>query len=538
MQPTSIPKKALITYGALILVFLFLFLLSFQLSIFYPIYGDESDWKLISSRFLLDQKKLVYFFPACLNSFVLEAPISWYPGRLLDSLIYQGAHDHAQLRIVGIAQYIFLITIFWQIAYLRTNLGMLRSFLFVVAFLSIGVLPVLLIFNRPEQPLLMYLSLCIYLAVLNSHKPNRLLANQVFVTVVFCLLANLMIAAHPKGIYLLPIVLIAFRKLVKSPRYLLILLGVMCWTSVETIQLWNARTTCAASPWLETTLRAMTLNIGSLFSEPTAFLLQVIKNCVRFYSYLNEIFFHSTYQSQWLPSLELSTYKQFALRLLNALCWMVLTTIFVYLGLKLRKTKLAAGRMFESFAFAIVMCLALITVMQIGKNFYESALILPLLLLLCIFLINRQDGKGIKFITQIALPALLVVGALSSYTRYALWEDYLPPWRAAAIAPSINHDLVADFAKDQCGIGDQARKLILDSSTYTTFWHHPLPVFSGYLFGWYATGTDYKSTIAGLNPEGLVAMCDGLPAGLLSLSKKNGGMCCMSRSNLERLTQK
>ena len=201
MQPTSIPKKALITYGALILVFLFLFLLSFQLSIFYPIYGDESDWKLISSRFLLDQKKLVYFFPACLNSFVLEAPISWYPGRLLDSLIYQGAHDHAQLRIVGIAQYIFLITIFWQIAYLRTNLGMLRSFLFVVAFLSIGVLPVLLIFNRPEQPLLMYLSLCIYLAVLNSHKPNRLLANQVFVTVVFCLLANLRNAAHPNGLY-------------------------------------------------------------------------------------------------------------------------------------------------------------------------------------------------------------------------------------------------------------------------------------------------------------------------------------------------
>ncbi len=538
MQPTSIPKKALIIYSALILVFLFLFLLSFELSIFYPIYSDESDWKLISSRFLLDQKKLVYFFPACLNSFVLDAPISWYPGRLLDSLIYQGAHDNAQLRIVGIVQYVFLITIFWQIAYLRTNLGMLRSFLFVLAFLSIGVLPVLLIFNRPEQSLLVYLSLCIYLAVLNSNKPNRLLANQLFVTILFCLLANLMIATHPKGIYLMPIVLIAFRKVVKSPGYILILIGVMCWTSVETIQLWNARTTCAASPWLETTLRAMTLNIGSLFSEPTAFLLQVIKNCVRFYSYINEIFFHATYQSQWLPSLELSTYKQLTLRLLNVLCLVVLTTIVVYLGLQLRKTRFAAARMFDSFAFAIVMSLTLITVMQIGKNFYESALILPLLLLLCLFLINGQDGKSLKFVTYIALPALLVVGAFSGYARYALWADYLPVWRMTATAPSINHDLAEDFAQKQCGIGNQAQKLVLDRVTYASFWQHPLPVFADYLLGWYASGTNYQKTIAGLNSDGLVAMCDGLPAGLLALSKQNGAVCCISKSNLGLLIEK
>jgi len=66
-----------------------------------PIYADELQWKLINSRLWLDGGKLIYFFPVCAKGFLLDVPISWYPSRVVDSLLFADMTDMQRLRFWG-----------------------------------------------------------------------------------------------------------------------------------------------------------------------------------------------------------------------------------------------------------------------------------------------------------------------------------------------------------------------------------------------------------------------------------------------------
>jgi len=534
---SSIKNKWIIAYSILAIVFLFLFIISFQISIFYPIYGDELEWKLISSRFFIDQNKLIYLFPWCENSLLLDIPLSWYPGRILDSLIYQGSHSSSQLRNLGVVQYLIIVFLIWKITVLQTKLTNTQSFLFVISFLSLGLMPILSIFNRPEQPLLIYLCLSLYLVVQQTHKPCRILGNKIFVTLIFCVLTNLIITTHPKGIYLIPIVLIAYRQINKSFFYFFVYLAVTCWTTFQTIQVWSARTACVESPWLEALLRSMTLSPGNLFTDPVLFAQQVVKNCIRFYSYINSILFSTDYQSQWLPSLNLSILKTYSLAIINVLIWLSLIVTFSFICFRFLKIKVKNDRLYISITTALAFSIVLITVMQIGKNFYESSLIYPLLLLLCIFLINPKDQLSQKFIGNVAIPILLVVGSFSSYERFTLFSEYLPLWKSSSNARVVDQVKAQEFVSQQCGIDDNAKGLVLAHSTYPVFWRHSQPVLLSYLNGWYATGTDYKETLRNLDSDGVIAMCAELPVELRDVSKEGSGVCCVSKARLKQLIE-
>jgi hypothetical protein len=524
-----------IAFIAMAFIFLLLFIISFQLSVFYPIYSDEFEWKLISSRFFLDQGKLIYLFPACLNSYVADTPLSWYPGRILDGLIYQGTHANALLRYLGLIQYIILIFLFWQIAKIQSKLNSVKSFLLVVSFFSIGVLPILMIINRPEQPLLLYVTICVYLSVYQTHKPCRFLTNSVFVTLLFCVLSNLIITTHPKGIYLLPVVFVAYRQIVKSFVYLFVFLGITFWTVIQTIHVWSTRTTCSESPWLEELVKSFTLNPVKIFSEPELFLLQISKNIIRFYTYIQQMLFSTNYQSQWLPSLTASNSINYVLWIINSLCWISIATIFGTVGYRFVKKTFNKVWACNQLGIALIFSVILVTVMQIAKNFYESALILPLLFLILLFLIHPQDETCRKFISQVALPILLVIGCISSYTRYILFIDHLPEWKSASQERATNQLHIENFAQNQCGINTFASGLVVDRQTYPTFWKHPFPVFISGLTGWYGTGTDYKITLNRLGSDGLVAMCTALPKELRDIGKEDSGVCCISKSSLEQL---
>lgn len=524
-----------IVFSVLALIFIFTFIFSLQISVLYPTYSDEFEWKLISSRFFMDQGRLIYIFPACGNSYLIDTPLSWYPGRVLDSLIYQGSRTNALLRYMGLIQYGVLIVLFWQIAKIQSKLSSIKSFFLVISFFAIGVLPILLVLNRPEQPLLLYISFAIYLSVYQANKPNVLLSNGAVVTLVFCLLSNLIITAHPKGIYLLPVVLITYRQIVKSFAYFPVLLALSLFTVFQTVQVWSIRTACAESPWLEALVRSFTLNPGQLVTDPGRFFLQIVKNCIRSYTYIEQMLFGAVYQSQWLPSLDSNIMKTYTLWIINTLSVIAIVGIFGVIGFRFIKYKFNEKFSCNNIVIALIFSLLVITVMQTAKNFYESALILPLLLLLLLFLINPQDEVCRKFVGNVALPVLLVIGSISSYTRYVLFSDHLPQWKSVSSKEGVSPRRVEDFAEAQCGISTNASGLVVDRATYAALWKHPRPVFLSGLTGWYGTGTDYKITLDRMDSDGVVAMCAGLPKELIEMARQDSGVCCVSKPSLQRL---
>ena len=139
----------------------------------FPIYSDELLWKLIDSRLLLDSGKLLYLFPECAKGISLDPPISWYPLQLIDAALYSDMTNPQVLRYWAIGIF-FAIVLYcaWFVRFsLRPAIGYAASVGAVLAPLSLGVLPFLLVMNRPEQGLLLVMICgCSIPAILEKRK--------------------------------------------------------------------------------------------------------------------------------------------------------------------------------------------------------------------------------------------------------------------------------------------------------------------------------------------------------------------------------
>ena len=153
----------------LALLFLLIFISSFVLSIFIPIYSDEFFWKVQVSRFFFDEGKLLGLSPMCEKSFLIDTPLSWYPLVWLNSLIYAGVHSLTQLKLLGLFGSLTLFSLWAWMVRLSLGLRWMHAFIFVAGFLSAGVLPFLLTFNRPEQSLLFFTSWGLWIPLMLPH---------------------------------------------------------------------------------------------------------------------------------------------------------------------------------------------------------------------------------------------------------------------------------------------------------------------------------------------------------------------------------
>src|SRR5579872_1805415 len=155
----------------------------------FPIYSDELLWKLLDSRLLLDSGKLLYLFPECTKGISLDPPISWYPLQLIDAALYSDMTNPQMLRYWAIG--IFFALVFycaWFVRFsLRPAIGYAATVGAVLAPLSLGVLPFLLVMNRPEQGLLVVLVLGCSIPVLLERR--KMAALQIWaIAAVFTLL--------------------------------------------------------------------------------------------------------------------------------------------------------------------------------------------------------------------------------------------------------------------------------------------------------------------------------------------------------------
>jgi hypothetical protein len=99
------PKRLLILASILPLMGLAL-IVPYLLAL--PIYGDEAQWKLVSSRLLIDGK-LVYLFPACVTGFLLDPPLTAYPLRLIEAALYADASDPRSLRLPAVGIFVAIL---------------------------------------------------------------------------------------------------------------------------------------------------------------------------------------------------------------------------------------------------------------------------------------------------------------------------------------------------------------------------------------------------------------------------------------------
>ena len=186
------------------------------------------------------------------------------------------------------------------------------------------------------------------------------------------------------------------------------------------------------------------------------------------------------------------------------------------------------------------MALLALAFQQKTKNFYEAGLFFPLLLLLCIATFSPHNGTLKKQVITWVIPLLLVTGLYSGILRADIfitqWSHLFSSnpilYPGASATPINKASMLKFFAREQCGIDDTAKSLILDQTSYPIFYQQAYPIFENYLFGYFATGSNYHQVIQDHDAGGLITACNVLPLDLFNKAAREGDMCCLSKSNL------
>jgi hypothetical protein len=591
VSPLFFKKAKYVFLGIFLAGFVFSLLSALQLSI----YSDEVQWKLTVSRYFLDGGKLIYLFPACDKGWLLPIPITWYPGRMLDDFFYSNASSPEKLRYYGWSIFLGLIFLWTWIFHRISNISKFNCFLFISSFFSLGMLPYLMVLNRPEQSLLLWTSLALAINIfLEPHKKIPFIG-RFFLLFLFSLFGFLMASSHPKGVYFFPLLIIVYRASEKSFIFLGGYLSALVFSAFETVTLWKLRTTCEESPWLTKLISQFSVQPDLAISNPLAFLQAGFENLKRSNDYFDPVAFHINYQSQWFPDTPI-------VKIYPALFWflgyaipylviasMILFLVYsrisfnfqyayqffqryrnqvIYFGLPILGTILLvytdrwqwavvvlaymitpmySGKWFFyrsiprtqflseiiSIQFGILITILTICFMQTLKNFYEVYLLWPLFLLFFIYGTAQISLRTQKVLLHYLLSLMLCAGTGLSMVR--IWVNWdLPSMQFhAPINRKEGQEKIKNFAKNTCGISNHSSSLILDDHTYAAYWDRPLPMHFVYLFGWWSTGSDPVETLKKRKPQGLVLTCLPNTSILGKASHYQDNICCLSKEELE-----
>jgi hypothetical protein len=502
----------------------------------FPIYSDELLWKLINSRLLLDSGKLLYLFPGCATGISLDPPISWYPLQLIDAVLYSDMTNPQVLRYWGIASFVAIVLYCaWVVRFnLRPAIGYTATVGAVLAPLSLGVLPFLLVMNRPEQGLLMVMVCgCSIPVILEKRK---LTALQIWIAAaVFIFLCWLAVSTHAKGVFLLPALLLAAFLAIRRWLPSLLVLAAAAFGAIETIKLWSMRTDCPESPFLTQVFRNQSLSPNDLDQGLRHFLQLARDNVSNANRYWQIAGFKPEYQSFWLPSAETpQTSVETILNSAIPLCIAVGAAVLVLSALvstagAIRTRTLPDNR--SLIATSLVICLIGLAAFQSGKNFYEAALALPLFAMVVMFSLTTTRLPAVALFGGPIILAIVAVLAFTSELAIAFrFYPKFSEWRHDLENRQPKQEMVRRLI-ESCGIEADARTrhLLVDEFTYTLLWRTQEPYFLSLTNGWWATGIDEQRLVQDRNITGAVGACKFVSPKLWTSIKSEGEFCCAKR---------
>lgn len=401
-----------------------LFAATFALSFFVPIYTDEITVKIARAHVILNGFQLISLFPQCGDApFALPIPWTWIPSLLIDGLIYGNATGPISLRIVGMLMFVvWLGMVEW---FMRRNLKAAINFQTImvglISLISLGVLPFLLVLNRPEQVLLVGITFISLLPLTIAKVQPQSDWGWALLAVIFCLVVSYIFSNHPKAFFFIPLLIVSALYLwVASKRVwvgtiLLGGLGVICY---ESLSFWNQRMYCPEAPLLDVILKSHSLSIGLLFTSPLDFFHAGLDNVIHSLNYIKNIVFQSRYQSDWLPFSVNQQLDKFTLlinlcvKLIYVMCFGYFFVIFVKrLPAAWRERKLEAQTIIP---IALLFGIFSTSFFMFSKNFYESSLILPLILLFFALLLPDSSAGNTRGWSHSYLFGFILIVSIAS----------------------------------------------------------------------------------------------------------------------------
>jgi hypothetical protein len=521
---------------------------SFGLAAFLPVYTDEIVWKALQGRMGIDGGSLALTFQPSCGPYVFAVPALLYPFRLLDGALYRVLADPLAIRALGVVLALAWLALAAALAssLCREREGRITAVAVLLGFATLGVMPFFLVVSRPEQILLIGIT-CLFVPLLRP-------AAGVVPTPARCgvraaggvVLAAFVLAAHPKAIFAVPLMLAFLWRAARRPGIAAVASAAVVIFAAVSYRDWSARWACPGDPHFASLL--FPINLGSALEQGRLLgYLTTLGDALGYAStwYLGQFTPNAYYTSNLLPPFDHPALAS-AMRILFG--------IFVAEGFLAFLLALASRpRRPQVLSFIAVAALWLFylacVATRITKNHYEAELMEPVMAMAALGSLwlawpplARAAGETRALAAAHAgVIALLVLSAASQallianyapYARGAWQEPGYPPGQDFSLSIFGYGPLVArmEAAARLCGIDPAARNehLVVDELTSFAFRDAYQPFFVTFFEGgWGAFRPDPSGLWRDQHSAGMIVGCTRVPPAFADKVTRSGGFCCL-----------
>lgn len=520
-----------------------------------PVYTDEVGWRLQERAGFDGVDKL--FVELCGPNTIARPPFWMMPARWYSALFNTLFADPFYIRVSGI-----LYAIGWTVlvlllirriaddARVRVALSTLA-----VGLLSLGTMPLLLVWSRPEQPILLCFTGAMVIASADRQRAEAGTPAWTAWLRSLAILALGLVALsyHLKALFVLPLFLACLFFAARGARTAVprlaagtALIGASAWAA----HYWIHRFGCPNAPHVHADFVRNNAGAALVNASDWSHILPLIGKAlgnISLFEYLGMPAPREEPMSAWLPIHRIDHASSFAWFIVMMFAWAVTLLLS---GDCLVADARRAWR--ERRLDARPVMAAMLVAASLGwsatqgmRNIYEASFVVPMIVLAVVLVLSTWDGNarlagGIKVVSagvgllgmvSVALVAMLYGGSLVRETRERGYLQEQPYSISAFGYPALRRDILA-LAR-QCGITDPDthRALLIDDVTYFPFMRSYMPEHRYGLFSQVAGLNDPMGYLRSIRSEGIVASCRMLPPDVQARSHRRDGICCLAPAN-------
>ena len=543
------------------IVIIFFYIKSLVILYYFPIYPDEISLRVVFSRIFEDFPSITNVFTFCEN-FTQERPLIWYFPGVVEWLLHGQLSDFIMFRRIGLCFNLIIIALLtWQVMPRLTGKRSLSVNIaarvywtivclgLILSLLSLGVLPVSLIINRHEQLIIPFLIvlLIIFPEKISTEKSYAL---KVFFIVIFFLCVSIISYAHPKTLFLAPVVILIGYRLFSlfnnrwvTSGLIILLISLILSNFWALLKVYS----CKAAPGMESYLIEMNIAYKDIFYNWPHFQHQLAQSIHHSTEYLKKIGFQASSEINYLPPVSLLIPHRLANMLIRInLSALFLSMLFYLPFFNYRNYK--KGKYFSMDFVLLVLFISICcgSVFNLTKHWYDVHYFWTILIIIFVFfikdhlqyLLKNKMGKVILLYMTISGIFSLTVFILTFYAP--LHSGYQGPGISLFSFDSKQTSAEIQEAINSCHISPTASEnLILDDLTYLYLQRSQRPilitfVLLNYLFD--EPNANFNRVIQQSN--GLITRCTSLPGKSAQYTIHNGAICCVSKNNVNKVVGK
>jgi hypothetical protein len=523
---------------------------------FVPVYTDEIGWRL-QERAGFDGVDKLFTETCGPNTLAVPPwfmmPVRWY------SAIFNGAFaDPFWIRVSGVLYALvwvgLVLVLIRRVAERREDRAVVSTI--GLGLMALGTMPFLMVWSRPEQPIVLAAVAALILAFADGTGPSRPLSTSRQAwgrSAAIWVLSCIAVSYHVKGLFLLPLMLACLffashgRKSV-APR---LTIGVLTlFTTASAVASWSSRMACPGDSIFRMAtsdnLAGAVAGVSSVGQANN--LIGALLSNISIFRYVAMSGPQFTPMSSWLEPHQISEAASFQWAFAICVAWALALALgagAAIAGLieSIRQRRLDPRPILAFIAAGVAV--AWTGMQHVMRGAYETKFVLLLLVLAIVLGLSSYVSERLK---AARIVATVLIGVFAVISPIAITVMYAPSLDRAArqqgrLAEQPFSLSVFGFANERpqieaaaklCGIKDptKAHALMVDDATYLPLIRARLPQHVYGLLGmWKGKISDPIAYLKSRGSTGAVVSCSHLTPDLRARAKQAGDYCCLGPPN-------